>query len=170
MNNIALARIEEFATAVEKSAKRAIVSKRVSGAWELQEKKPQFTAKVEYAKGKTEFKAEAPVMLGGWGNNPDPIQYFLFGVASCFAATVAVNASREGIKLTKLEVTAETQMNMRKYLGLSKDRITENIKLNVVARGPSQQVLKKLLKVSQERCPGVEWVTSKIPLEVKLKS
>lgn len=170
MNNFNLSEIEKFVAKIQKNPKQAKVYKRIAGVWNLREGKPQFTAQVEYAKGKTTLKADPPVLLGGWGNNPDPIQYFLYGLSACFAATFVTSATREGVRLTKLEVTSETVMNMRRYFGISKEPITKKIKLTVVADGPSRNVIKKLLKVTYDRCPGVEWVTRKIPLEIELKN
>ncbi|MDJ0269763.1 MAG: OsmC family protein [Aigarchaeota archaeon] len=168
MNNVNLEKIKEFVQAVEKDPTEAKKHKIVNGSWVFEEGKPQFTAMLEYQNGKVSLNCEMPPFAGGWGTSPDPIQYCLYGLAACFAVTFAATASSEGIQLKKLEVTAENWIDLKKQIGLSKDPIIERIKLTVRAEGASREVLERLLKISEERCPGVECVTRSIPFETVL--
>ena len=168
MNNVNLEKIKEFVQAVEKDPTQAKKHKVVTGSWMFEEGKPQFTATLEYQNGRVSLNCEMPPFAGGWGTSPDPIQYCLYGLAACFAVTFAATASSEGIQLKKLEVTAENWIDLRKQIGLSKDPIIERIKLTVRAEGASREVLERLLKISEERCPGVECVTRSIPFEAVL--
>ena len=168
MNNVNLEKIKEFVQAVEKDPTQAKKHKVVTGSWVFEEGKPQFTATLEYQNGRVSLNCEMPPFAGGWGTSPDPIQYCLYGLAACFAVTFAATASSEGIQLKKLEVTAENWIDLRKQIGLSKDPIIERIKLTVRAEGASREVLERLLKISEERCPGVECVTRSIPFEAVL--
>lgn len=168
MNNVNVREIKKFVSTLKKDPSQAKKNKRVTGNWVFEQEKPQFRAKIEFAKGYQMVNAELPAFAGGWGTSPDPIQYCLYGLAACFAVTFAATAANEGVKLTKLEVTAENWMDLRKQLGLSKKNIIEKVKFTVSAEGASRKILEKVIKLTEQRCPGTECVTRKIPLEVEL--
>jgi uncharacterized OsmC-like protein len=170
MNNVNMKKIEEFLSVIEKDPTQAKKNKRITGSWVFEEGKPQFDSTVEYPKGRVVLNTELPPFSGGWGTSPDPIQYCLHGLAACFAVTFAAAATGEGIELSKLEVTAENWMDLRKQMGVSKDNIIERVKYTVKADGASREQLEKLLSMAEERCPGMECLTRRIPLEVELSS
>lgn len=169
MNNVNVEKLQEFVAAVEKDPGEAKKHKEVRGAWVFEEGKPQFASTVEYPTGEVVLNTELPPFAGGWGGSPDPIQYCLHGLASCFAATLVATAVSENVELTKVEVTAENWMDLRKQMGLSTDDIIEKVKFTVHAEGASRDVLDKLLKLAEERCPGTECLSRPIPLEVELR-
>jgi uncharacterized OsmC-like protein len=169
MNHINVQEMEKFVAAIEKDPAQAKKSKCVTGSWVFEQSEPQFVSTVKYPKGSVAFKAELPPFAGGWGRSPDPIQYCLYGLAACFAGTFMATATNEGVELKRLEVAAENWMDLRKQMGLTEDKIIERVKLTVRAEGASQEVLKKILKLAEERCPGTECLTQKIPLEVELE-
>ena len=168
MNNVNLQEMGKFVSAVKADPAQAQKSKSVKGSWVFEEGKPQFVATVKYPQGDTVFKSELPTFAGGWGTSPDPIQYCLYGLASCFAATFVATATGEGIQLTKLEVTAENWMDLRKMIGLSNENIIDRVKFTVSAEGAPRDELERILALSEERCPGVECLTRAIPLKVGL--
>ena len=168
MNNVNAAEMQKFVGALSKDASLGKKNKRVTGNWSLTEKTPQFSAQLEYPQGKTTVNVELPPFAGGWGTSPDPIQVCLSGLAACFAVTYAAVATAENIKLTKLQVTAENWMDLRKQMGVSKDNIIERVKFTVEAEGADRKTLERLLKLAEERCPGSECVTRAIPLETVL--
>ena len=169
MNNVNMQEIEKFVSTVEKDANQAKKSKRITGSWVFGENKPQFVSTLEYPKGKVVLNTELPPFAGGWGTSPDPIQYCLYGLAACFAATFAATATGEGIELKRLEITTENWMDLRKMMGLSTDDIIEKIKFTVNAEGASRDQLEKVLALTQERCPGMECITRSLPFEVELR-
>ena len=170
MNNINVQEIEKFVSEVEKDKTQAKKSKRIVGSWVFEEGKPQFTSTVEYSNGNIELISEAAPFVGGWGTSPDPIQYFLFGLASCIGAIFTSTATREGVELKKLEVSAEQYMDVRKLVGLSNENAVEKIKISVNAEGPSQDQLEKILALTKERCPIVECITLPVPMEIELNT
>lgn len=168
MNNVNVAEAQKFITALKADASLGKKNKKVTGTWDLHEGKPQFAVPLEFPKGKATINVELPAFAGGWGTSPDPIQVCLSGLAACFAVTYAAAATMEGVKLTKLQVTAENWMDLRKQMGLSKDNIIERVKFTVVAEGADRTTLQRILKLAEERCPGSECVTRAIPLETTL--
>lgn len=79
-------------------------------------------------------------------------------------------ATSENIALTKLEVTAQNWMDLRKQMGLTEDNIIEKIMFTVKAVGPSRDELDRLVALANERCPGVECLIRSVPFKVKLEA
>ena len=168
MNNLNVAEAQKFVAQLKADPSLGKKSKKVTGAWDFTEGKPQFAVPLEFPKGKATVTVELPPFAGGWGTSPDPIQVCLSGLAACFAVTFAAAATMEGVKLTKLQVTAENWMDLRKQMGLSKDNIIEKVRFTVVAEGADRATLQRILKLAEERCPGSECVTRSVPLETVL--
>ncbi len=167
MNNVNVQEMERFVSTIQKDPAQAKKRKRVTGSWVFEQSKPQFVSTIEYTRGSVVLNADLPPFAGGWGTSPDPVQYCLYGMAACFAATFAAAATNEGVELTKLDVTAENWMDLRKQMGLSDENIIEKVKLTVVVDGAPSNRLERLVNLTKERCPGVECVIRKIPLEVE---
>ena len=170
MNNINAQEMEKFLAAVQADPAQAKKEKSVGGAWVFEEGKPQFASTLGYAEGQIVLNAELPVFAGGWGTSPDPIQYCLYGMAACFAVTFVSTATKEGVQLTKLEVTAENRMDLRKQMGIGDENIIETVKFTVHAEGGSPEQLAKVAALAEERCPGTECLTRVIPFEVELRT
>lgn len=168
MNNVNAAEMQKFVQALQADASLGAKNKRVTGNWSFTEGTPQFSVPLEFPRGTATVHVELPPFAGGWGTSPDPIQVCLSGLAACFAVTFAAVATAEGIALTKLQVTAENWMDLRKQMGLSKDNIIQRVKFTVAAAGADRTTLERLLKLAEERCPGSECVTRAIPLETVL--
>lgn len=169
LNNVNEAKMMGFLEEVKRNPKAAEKHKSVEGSWVLEEGQPQFVGELPFAKGKVQLTCELPPFAGGWGTSPDPIQYCLYGLAACFAATYAATAVSEGIALNRLKVTAENWVDLRKQLGLSKEDIIKKVKLTVdVEADVDRSQLEKLMRLAEERCPGTECVTRSIPFEAVL--
>lgn len=168
MNNVNLAEMQKFVQLIQKDPTQAKKNKKGGGAWVFDEGKPQFVSSIEYAKGKVSINIELPPFAGGWGTSPDPIQYCLSGLAACLAVTFAAVATSEGVNLTKLHVTAENWMDLRKQMGVSTDNIIERVKFTVEAAGAPRATLEHILKIAESRCPGTECVMRAIPLTTEL--
>ena len=153
---------------IQEDPAQAKKHKRVTGSWEFEQGKPQFASTMEYAKGSAVLSAELPPFAGGWGTSPDPVQYCLYGLAACFAAIFVATATDKGVQLTRVEVTAENWIDLRKQMGLGDEDIVEKVKFTVLAEGASRDTLEKILTLAEKRCPGVECIARPIPLEVEL--
>ncbi|MBW7882810.1 MAG: OsmC family protein [Caldilineaceae bacterium] len=168
MNNVNTREMEKFVAAIQADPAQAMKSKHATGSWQFEEGRPQFTAAIAYANGEIVLNAELPPFAGGWGASPDPVQYCLFGMAACFAATFAATAASERVPLSRLEVTAANWMDLRKQMGIGDENIISRVKFTVAAEGAPRDTMERLVRLAMERCPGVECVTQQIPLEVEL--
>lgn len=137
-NNVNQAELAKFVEAVKRRPEEAQREKVVEVAWNFKEGAPQASAELKYSKGTKRVEAELPAFSGGWGTSPDPIQYCLFGLAACFAVTLAATATAEGVPLTELRVKAENRLDLRKQLGLSTDPIIQEVRFTVTAASRSR--------------------------------
>ena len=60
----------------------------VEGEWSFVEGKPQFNSNIVTQSGKNYLlSADEPISFGGTEASPNAVQYCLFGIAACYAAT-----------------------------------------------------------------------------------
>lgn len=171
VNNINVEKAAAFLEEVKKDKSKAIKTKRVDGEWILEAGKPQFHATLQHGEQSTVVEADGPAFMGGSGLKPDPVQYCLFGLASCYAQTFAGIASEQGVVLKKLNVSAENKVNLSKALGLSDEPIVESARLTVdVESNADKNKIKEIEQLARERCPGVYCLTNPIKLNVELKT
>ncbi len=169
MNNIDVEKATDFIEEVKKDSSKAVKIKRVKGEWVFDEGKPQFRAQLQHGDHAMLVEADGPVLMGGHALKPDPVQYCLFGLASCFAQTFANIATEQGIALKKLRVAAENTVNLSKSLGLSEEPIVESARLTVeVECDADKNKIKEIEQLALERCPGVYCLTHPIKLNVEL--
>jgi uncharacterized OsmC-like protein len=89
-------------------------------------------------------------------------------MAACYAATFALAASLEGVTLTKLNVRTEAALNMAKYVGAGGGRVVERLRFTATAEGAAPEVLEKIKRLADERCPAVECVRDPPPFATAL--
>ena len=169
INNVNLEKASAFVEEVKKDKSKAMKAKKVSGIWNLEDGKVQFTATLEHPQGSTIIEADGPPFMGGSGIRPDPVQYCLFGLVACYAQTFASIAAEKGIELKKLEVAAENKVNLSKSLGLGNEPIVEGVKLHVTAAARNGKNLDEIKNLAKERCPGVYCLTNPIKLDIGVK-
>ncbi len=169
-SDVNLETVGAFVGEVQKDRSKAIKAKKVTGSWNLEQGKVQFSAVLEHAAGSTVVEADAPPFLGGAGQKPDPVQYCLYGLAACFAQTFASIAAEKGVRLTKLQVSVENKINLSAALGIGNEPPTEMIKITVNASATDNSKLAEIEELSRKRCPGVYCLTHPIRLETELKT
>src|SRR3954470_5911631 len=64
---------------------------------------------------------DMPVPMGGDASAPNPAWFLRAGLASCAATVIAMRAANLGIALTHLEVTVESDSDLRGILGLDEN-------------------------------------------------
>ncbi|MEW5996366.1 MAG: OsmC family protein [Candidatus Micrarchaeota archaeon] len=166
INNLDTEKAGAFVEEVKTDPQKAVKTKEVEGEWFFEEGKPQFRAAIRHGSGSTTLEADGPDFLGGSFLRPDPMQYCLFGIASCYAQTLASVAAEKGMKLSRLRVAAENKVNLRKALGLGSEPIVESVRLKVTASGSGN--MEELARLAEERCPAVYCLKNPIKVSVEL--
>jgi uncharacterized OsmC-like protein len=169
LNNMNLEGMKGFLEEVKQDLSKAKRNKKVECSWSFDAKKPQIESILQHPKGETAVHADLVPFMGGIGSAPDPIQYCLFGLAACFAGTFMATATMMGITIQGLKISAENSLDFSRTVGLTKNPITEKVKIvTEVKSDANQEQLKELQRLARERCPGVYCVENPIPLEFEL--
>ncbi len=130
INNINLDKVSATVESIKRDPTKAKVVSRVEGEW-LFDGETQFRAVLPTEQGSQTLEMSLPSFLGGTGKMPGPIQYCLFGLASCFASTIASIAAEKNIRLKRARVSAECSLDFSKTLGLNDKPIVEGIRFIV---------------------------------------
>jgi len=106
---------------------------------------------------------DMPPALGGAASAPNPGWLLRGALASCTATVIAMRAAKLGIALQSLEVTAETDSDLRGILGMD-ERVSaghHSVRMKVKIASPSAapQALREL----------VEWAEAHSPVGCTLK-
>jgi len=170
VNNVNVQAVGAFVEQVKANPALARKQKKVEGEWVLENGQPQFKAVMAHAKGERTVEADFAPFMGGEGLAPDPIQYCLYGLAACYAATFAGLAAAQGVELKRLKVVAENLVNLSRSLGLSDDPVVEQVSLSLQVESDADKVkLAELERLARERCPGVYCLSNPIPINFHLQ-
>ncbi|MHA2058870.1 MAG: OsmC family protein [Candidatus Thorarchaeota archaeon] len=169
MNRINLDTFGRTVEKAEKDPESALKTLKVEGRWRLGEKGPQFESELKYENGRTILFADEPTFLGGGGMSVNPIQYCLFGIASCFAATFAKWAAKEGVELEELTIIAEADLDMSISFGLSENPILSKMTLDLSAKtDASDEEIEKIHQITLKRCPAYYCLTEPVSPEINI--
>ncbi len=172
VNNVDLDKIK--ATTENGKQDRLTLKKpvKLQGEWNLDPSKGyQFRTELGFEKGKQVIEIDSPSFLGGGGNRLGPMGYCVAGITSCFIATFVSVASGLGIKLTRLNVDAECQINFAKTFDVADEPITEgiNFRLDVQSENADKQQLTQALRMAEERCPAMYSMSHVIKVSAEIK-
>jgi uncharacterized OsmC-like protein len=84
--------------------------------------------------------------------------------------------SKQGIKLEKLKINAECNINFAKTFDISDEPITEGINFEIdiddtatTTTSVDRQQLRQLINMAEERCPAIYSMSHIIKVNAKLK-
>lgn len=170
VNRIRLDPFDKTVKEAEKDPSSALKSLKVEGRWRLGENGPQFESELKYENGRVILFADEPTILGGGGMAVNPIQYCMFGIASCFAATFAKWAAKEGVELEELAITAKADLDMSISFGVSDNPILDKMTLNVsVKTEASDEEVERIREITMERCPAYFCLSEAVAPEVSVE-
>jgi len=163
-------KLNELVEASKKDSTKAKITPKVTGRWIFEDGQPQFRSVMDIEGKQFTVDADMPTKLGGWGTRPGPLHYCLYGLASCYAYTFAAMASMEGVTLKRLELEAESHVDLSKVLGLSDNPIVEEVRWKVkVSSDAPKDKIEKLKNLAEERCPAVYCLTKPVKLAIDLE-
>ncbi|OAJ55997.1 osmotically inducible protein C [Paraburkholderia ginsengiterrae] len=127
LNGIDVAALHEFAGAVQKDPKKGIVQFNVKTNWEGQTRTvataSEYSIGGEKHQRHFEIAADEPGELLGKNSAPNPQEVLMAALNACMSVGYIANAAAMGIKVDKLEIQTEGQLDLRGFLGLD-----ENVK------------------------------------------
>jgi len=165
LNNVDVEALTKTSASIQQDPSKGKKTNRVEGVWNFGAGQPQFSSEVAFEGGKVVLQADQPSAQGGGGNSPSPIQYCLFGLASCFTATFVTVAATEGVELTEVRTVAESDMNMARSFGLSDAPAIDEARISLTVRtSASPETVQRLAPLAEERCPAVFCLTNPVRL------
>ena len=171
INNVDLDKVSNTVTKGKENKNILKKPIKLQGEWNLDSNSEyQFKTELPFEKGSEIIEIDSPSFLGGDGNRLGPMAYCVAGITSCFIGTFAGIASQQGVKLTKLKVNAECNINFAKTFDLSDEPISEgiNFQIDVQSENADNQKLQEILKMAEERCPAMYSMSHKIDVNTKI--
>jgi uncharacterized OsmC-like protein len=174
INRIAVDKFNETLQKVRDDPSKTKKVIEFEGNWEIGKTGPQFSTKINSERG-GEFliQSDEPIALGGGGTAPNPVQYGLYGIASCFAASFAKWTAMEGIVLNQFKIKVRADMNLSVSFGISQEPaipIYESIKFEIIVdSGMSMEEIEKFTEIAKQRCPCYYCLVTAIIPEIIFK-
>jgi uncharacterized OsmC-like protein len=170
MNHVNVEKLDKLVKDIQEDPSNAKIHPKVKGEWVFEDGQPQFRSLMEVEGGEFTIEADMPTKLGGWGSAPGPLNYCLYGLASCYAFTFASLAAMEGVALTRLVVEAVSHVDVSKVVGLSDSPIVEGVEWKVtVGSDADDEMIENLKKLAEERCPAVYCLTNPVELTIDVE-
>jgi uncharacterized OsmC-like protein len=115
---------------------------------------------------------DMPAAVGGGGAAPTPGWLIRAALAACAATTIAMRAAELEIALTRLEVTAESETDMRGLLdvgnGVDPGPAGALLRVRLAADGADEQQLDELVEWADSHSPVGDCVRRAIPVELEI--
>jgi uncharacterized OsmC-like protein len=115
---------------------------------------------------------DMPAPVGGGGAAPTPGWLIRAALASCAATTIAMRAAELEIALTRLEVTAESETDMRGLLDVGDDvepgPVGARLRVRLAADDADEQRLEELVEWADSHSPVGDCVRRAVPVELEI--
>ena len=119
-----------------------------------------------------ELDADEPPLLLGEDKGPNPVEYALTALAACVTTSIVYHAAAKGIKLNAVESRLEGDIDLRGFLGLSKDvpRGYKEIRMYFkIDADVSDEKLQELVQLGPTYSPVFDTITRAVPVSVQLE-
>lgn len=171
INNVDLEKISRTVESGKKDKQSLIKPVKLQGEWVLDPSSGyQFRTELSYEKGRQTIEVDSPSFLGGNGNRLGPMAYCIAGITSCFIGTFAGVAASQGVRLEKLSVNTQCNVNFAKTLDVADEPIVSGIEfsLDVKAENADTNKLEQILNMAIERCPAMYSMSHNVPVSAKI--
>jgi uncharacterized OsmC-like protein len=117
------------------------------------------------------FQKDEPPVLLGTDQGANPVEYLLTALAGCLTTSLVYHAAARGIKIDQVEASLAGDLDLQGFLGMS-DKVRngyENIKVKFKVKGnASEETLRELVEIAQQRSPVFDIVSHPTPVCVSL--
>ncbi len=116
---------------------------------------------------------DMPKSVGGEDSAPSPGWLLRAAIASCEATLIAMRAAQEGVELSTLEVTVDSESDDRGILGVDESvpagPLSASIRVQIAAEGVSEEVLHEVVQRADRHCPVSDAVQRAVPTTVDVQ-
>lgn len=126
---------------------------------------------VEVAIGDHTIRVDEPEGLGGGGTAPNPVEYALASLGSCQAITYRVWAEKLGIRIDRVRVRVDGDLDVRGFFGFDREVRPgfESVRVEVDVEGPEDaEVYEELFRAVNDHCPVLDIFQNPVPVEACL--
>ena len=172
INRINVEVFKETIENVKKNLSTSIKKLEIEGIWRLDEQTgPQFETKLKTEKaGDILVQSDETLILGGGGTAPNPVQYCIGGLLSCYSATFVKWATMEGIMLKSFKIRGTATMDLSAALGLSDNPPISDLQMDLfIDSDTSMEKLIEVNEIAKKRCPGYYCLTHGILPKIDIK-
>lgn len=127
---------------------------------------------VEVRIGNHLIRVDEPPLLGGTARGPNPVEFALASLGSCQAITYQVWAALRGVRVDKISVRVEGDLDLQGFFGV--DRSVRpgfsDVRVVVSIRGP--EPVERYLEIQQEadlHCPVLDIFQNSTPVTTRLE-
>lgn len=120
-----------------------------------------------------ELDAGEPEVLLGHDEGPNPVEYLLTGLAGCLTSSLVYHAAAKGIAVRGVESRLEGDLDLRGFLGLSRDVPVGYEEIRVyftIDADISQEEKEELIQMAQRYSPVFNTVTNPTKVKVQLEN
>ena len=119
-----------------------------------------------------ELDADEPEVLLGEDKGPNPVEYLLTALAGCLTSSLVYHAAAKGIEVRGVESRIEGDLDLRGFLGLSKDVPVGYEEIRVyfkVDADISEREKQELIESAQRYSPVFNTISVPTKVEVRLE-
>jgi uncharacterized OsmC-like protein len=110
--------------------------------------------------------------VGGGGSAPTPGWLQRAALAACDATLVAMEAARDGIELTELEVTVESESDFRGVLGVDPSvhagPLSIRVRIRLASTDASEAQLRAIVQRAEARSPVRDALVREVPMTTEI--
>jgi uncharacterized OsmC-like protein len=118
--------------------------------------------------------SDMPGGVGGQGEHPSPGWLFRAAIASCVASGIGMEAAREGIRLSSLEVEVDSESDDRGILGMDQSvpagPLSTRVRVRAKADGVDDERLRAVLARGAARCPVYDATKRSIDVSLEIET
>jgi uncharacterized OsmC-like protein len=110
--------------------------------------------------------------VGGGATAPTPAWLLRAALASCDASLVAMEAARDGVELTDLKVTVDSESDFRGILGvddsLNPGPLKFRVRIELASSNATEDQLREIVQRAESRSPVRDVVARAIPMATEI--
>ena len=116
---------------------------------------------------------DMPGGIGGLEEQPTPGWLFRAALASCVATTIGMEAAKEGVTLSSLEVEVDSESDDRGILGMDESvpagPLSTRIRVRAAAEGVDEGRLREVLERGAALCPVCDATKRSVDVSLELQ-
>jgi uncharacterized OsmC-like protein len=120
----------------------------------------------------TSLTTDMAKSVGGGASGPTPAWLMRAALAACDATLVAMEAARDGIELTDLEVSVESQSDFRGVLGVDPTvqpgPLSIHVGIRVTAANATDEQLRAIVERAEARSPVRDALARQLPMSTEV--